>query len=87
MIDTVIVGSLFVEVAEAFRARCRDSSPARPSGRSPQPRRRTRFQGKLAEAGLAGLAYPTELGAPDSRSARTALPPVSQELAVWRVSW
>ena len=63
MTDTVTAGSLSAEEAEAFRARCRDflAVHALPGARRNLAAARE-FQGKLAEAGLAGLAYPTEFG-------------------------
>jgi alkylation response protein AidB-like acyl-CoA dehydrogenase len=63
MTDTATAGPLSAEEAEAFRARCRDflAVHALPGSRRNLAAARE-FQGKLAEEGLAGLAYPTELG-------------------------
>ena len=55
--------------AEAFRERCREflSEHAKPGARRDLEAARA-FQAALAEAGLAGLTYDTEFGAPVSPS-------------------
>lgn len=63
MTATDTAASLTAEEGDAFRERCRDflSRHAQPGARRDLAAAR-RFQGALAEAGLAGLAYPTEYG-------------------------
>jgi len=63
MTDTTTATTLSPAEADEFRARCRAflEANARPGARRNLTAART-FQGKLAEAGLAGLAYATEYG-------------------------
>ena len=63
MTDTLTSGKLSPDEAAAFAERCRAflSEHARPGARRNLDAART-FQAALADAGLAGLAYPTELG-------------------------
>ncbi|MFW2336472.1 acyl-CoA dehydrogenase family protein [Ilumatobacter sp.] len=63
MTDTLTPGKLSPDEAAAFADRCREflTEHARPGARRNLDAARE-FQGALAEAGLAGLAYPTELG-------------------------
>jgi alkylation response protein AidB-like acyl-CoA dehydrogenase len=63
MTDTSTDGKLSGEESEAFAARCREflTEHAQPGRRRSIPAAKE-FQGKLAEAGLAGLTYATEFG-------------------------
>ncbi len=63
MTDTLTPGTLSPEEADEFRQRCRAflAEHTNPGARRNLAAARE-FQGKLAEAGLAGLTYPTEFG-------------------------
>ena len=63
MTDTLTTGTLSADEADAFRARCHEflTEHARPGARRDLAAAKE-FQGKLAAAGLAGLAYDTEYG-------------------------
>ena len=63
MTDTSTTTALTPEAAEAFAARCRGflTEHAKPGERRNIPAAK-QFQGKLAEAGLAGLTFPKEYG-------------------------
>ncbi|MDJ0769565.1 MAG: acyl-CoA dehydrogenase family protein [Ilumatobacter sp.] len=63
MTDTLAAGPLTSEAADAFRERCRDFLAAHATGGARRDLAAAReFQAALSEAGLAGLAYPTEFG-------------------------
>ncbi len=63
MTDTLTAGPLSTDDADAFRSRCRTflAEHATPGARRNLAAARE-FQGKLADAGLAGLAYDQEFG-------------------------
>ncbi len=70
--------ALTAEEADAFRARCREflAAHARPGARRDLAAAKE-FQGALADAGLAGLAYPTEYGGAGQAAADNAALPDS----------
>jgi alkylation response protein AidB-like acyl-CoA dehydrogenase len=91
MTDTLTAGPLTTDEADAFRARCREflQEHAKRGARRDLTAARE-FQGKLAEAGLAGLAYPTEYGGAGLtleheriwRQVSQEFPPMTSELVI-----
>ena len=91
MTDTSTTAALSAEESEAFAARCRAflTEHAKPGQRRDIPAAK-QFQGKLAEAGLAGLTYGAQYGGAGLsteheriwRSAAAQFPPMTSEFVI-----